>query len=64
MHNYFVSATETWMAVGRWKYDPSRGLRLECKKPQLADTELKELGYADSNTSGSILLIFIWLTSN
>jgi hypothetical protein len=31
-----------------------RGLRLECKKPQLADTELKEMGYAETGNTGNI----------
>jgi hypothetical protein len=38
------------MILGRWKYDPKRGLRLDTRKPQLSDTELKEQGYGEADT--------------
>ena len=38
------------MKLGRWQYDPKRGLRLDTRKPQLPDTELKEQGYSAVDT--------------
>ena len=29
------------MEQGRWVYNPERGLKIECKNPQKADTQLK-----------------------
>ena len=61
---YLVSAVENWIVLGRWRFDSNRGLRLECKRPQLADTELKELGYAENGSAGItvVLVLFIVLT--
>ena len=44
------SATQDWMILGRWEYEPKRGLRLDTRKPQLSDTELKALGYGEADT--------------
>jgi hypothetical protein len=37
------------LVLGRWKYDPKRGLRLECRNPQRPDSELRLL-YAEIET--------------
>ena len=44
------SAVQDWIKLGRWEYDPRRGLRLDTRKPQLPDGELKELGYSEADT--------------
>jgi len=58
-HCYCFSAVENRITLGRWRFDPKRGLRLECKKPQLADTELKLLGYSEMNTTGINFFLFL-----
>jgi hypothetical protein len=38
------------MKINRWEYDPKRGLRLDTRKPQLPDAQLKEQGYGEADT--------------
>jgi hypothetical protein len=52
---YFISAVENWIVLGRWRFDRSRGLRLECKNPNLPDTELKLLQQSEKGIEGSAL---------
>lgn len=43
-------AVSEWINIGRWRFDPSRGLRLDCKNPQRSDTELRGI-YGVTGTS-------------
>lgn len=54
------------MKINRWEYDPKRGLRLDTRKPQLPDAQLKEQGYGEADTGfedeASTGIIFLHLT--
>jgi hypothetical protein len=47
----FCSAADDWVKLGRWEYDPKRGLRITTKNPQLPDSELKKLGYGEHDNN-------------
>ena len=53
----YCRAVNTWLKVGRWIYDPKRGLRLECKAPQLPDSALKDMGYEEKEKGNKYYVI-------